>query len=319
MQLGRPKAPAMPAVGVFGKLPAHGDFYRFNVADPVVQALIVWLQDAVGVLYPLNLKAPKGLRFFYRTQQAAMALVGVMVPSVDKVGRKFPLCLYAHVPLAPLAKSFAGLPEACRAFTDAALRLLEAADGADGPALSAKATTLSVPAEADVAAAAARLEAAAGSEPVEELGRRLFGDPAEAGLAYALTTLESATKQVKGREPGRAQVSLDAPVDHGADAWLWLELCRRALGWKAPPPFFWTEPEAGTQGKLLVSLGAPPAGLLAYVADPAKPQPQLNVWPLRTAQAQAIETVRRTAAGVARKSLEAKDAQVRTLLAAAAF
>lgn len=312
MQLGfgRPKsAPAVPAIGVFGKLPAHGDFFRFNVADPAAQAMIGWLQEAIGPVYQAGQKLPATARFFLRFGQTPSALVGAMVPGVDKVGRIFPLSIYAHVPAAAFAAHYPAVPGLYRGFSDAALELLAGATSGDGPALGAKASALTLPGEGELATTAASLEGSGGAEKLAAFAGRLFGEVGVGGLAYALATLEAATKQVKGREPARAPLALDCPAQSAADAWLWLELCRRALGWKAAPPFFWTDE------RVVISLGAPPAGLLAYLADPARPQNV--VWPLRTDQPQAIEAARAKLGPALRTPLDSPDAEVRSLLAAA--
>lgn len=95
-----------PEVGFYGKLPSHGDFLRRRVSDGFITAWDEWLQeclaatrDALGDNWlNIYLTSPA-----WRFACAAGALgpkpvVGVMVPSVDRVGRSFHLALVAELP-----------------------------------------------------------------------------------------------------------------------------------------------------------------------------------------------------------------------------
>jgi type VI secretion system ImpM family protein len=301
-------------IGLFGKIPAQADFYRQNVADPAAQALVAWLQDAVEPVYRARLDLPGApVRFLFRVPEAPNALVGVLAAGVDKVGRSFPLCAFVPVAARDLAATYPALPAAARPFGDAAAALLAEAKGLDGAGLAARARDLPLPSARDLAAAEDASRRDAGAARVADLVARLFGDLPAGAAAYALGTFEAAVKPVRGREPSRAQVALDCPAGNDVDRWAWLDLARRALGWAVPPPFFWTD---GAPGRLLVSLGGPPSGLLAHLCDPARPGSK--IWPLRTAQAGAIETARRTLTPAALRALDAADASVEALVAAAA-
>ena len=101
-------------VGFFGKLPSHGDFLRRRVSDAFVGVWDGWLQECIAAS-----RAELGDRWLdiYLTSPAwrfacapgvcgPAAVVGVMVPSVDRVGRYFPLTLVAELPFdAPIISS----------------------------------------------------------------------------------------------------------------------------------------------------------------------------------------------------------------------
>lgn len=85
--------------GAYGKLPALGDFVRFGLGHEVVSAWDAWLQDGL-----LSLSEALGDRWEACYMSAPLwrfslppgvvgpkGLTGVMMPSVDRVGRKFPL------------------------------------------------------------------------------------------------------------------------------------------------------------------------------------------------------------------------------------
>lgn len=301
------------AAGLFGKIPAQGDFFRHNVGDPAVQSLVAWLQDAIEPVYRSRLALPRTARFLFRAPDAASVLVGALAASQDRVGRAFPLCAFGAVPAADVASRYPALPLAWRPFLDAAAELVLGAAGQDGAALAARASGLPLPGPADVEGAEAALRREAAAARGDDLARRLFGDLPAGALAYALATFGAAVKPVRGREPSRAAVALDCPAERDVDRWAWLELARRSLGWRAPPSFFWTD---GEGGRIVVSLGGAPTGLLAHLCDPSRPGGK--VWPLRTAQPGAIEAARRGLSPAAQRAVDGPDSTLEALVAAAA-
>jgi type VI secretion system protein ImpM len=101
-------------VGFYGKLPSHGDFLRRRVSDRFVSVWDSWLD--------VYLTSP-AWRFACAGGACSTAPVfGVMVPSVDRVGRYFPLTLVAEIP----ADRFTVIGSVTRAeaFFSAAERLL---------------------------------------------------------------------------------------------------------------------------------------------------------------------------------------------------
>ncbi|MCW1917926.1 type VI secretion system-associated protein TagF [Rhodobacter sp. KR11] len=100
----------MPAVvlmawGAFGKMPALGDFFRMGVAADFVSAWDGWLQSmilggksALGPAWTEAYFSAPIWRFALAPGVAgAGAVAGVLMPSVDRVGRQFPLTLVAPV------------------------------------------------------------------------------------------------------------------------------------------------------------------------------------------------------------------------------
>lgn len=93
-------------IGFYGKLPSHGDFLRRRVSTAFVDRWDAWLQACLassqerlgGRWLDVYLTSP-----VWRFAAAAGAcgplpVMGVMVPSVDRVGRYFPLTLVAELP-----------------------------------------------------------------------------------------------------------------------------------------------------------------------------------------------------------------------------
>ena len=93
-------------VGFYGKLPSHGDFLRRRVSDAFVDAWDVWLREclaasrtALGARWlDVYLTSP-AWRFVCAAGACGPApVIGIAAPSVDQVGRYFPLTLVAELP-----------------------------------------------------------------------------------------------------------------------------------------------------------------------------------------------------------------------------
>lgn len=109
-----PNAPlttAATAVGLFGKLPSAGDFVTRSLPSTFVAPWDDWLQrslvasraDLGAGWTDIYLRSPIW-RFALQPQLCgSQAWAGVMMPSVDRAGRYFPLTLTA--PIAPSASS----------------------------------------------------------------------------------------------------------------------------------------------------------------------------------------------------------------------
>lgn len=87
-------------VGVFGKLPAKRDFVQYEMSTDFMSVFDPWLQSAVAQSrdqlgndwLESYLRAPIW-RFWLGRQVTGRSTIGVLMPSVDGVGRYFPLCL----------------------------------------------------------------------------------------------------------------------------------------------------------------------------------------------------------------------------------
>lgn len=81
-----------PVAGFFGKLPATGDFVWRGLPDAFRKAWDAWLTRHIaplqrdGLVFP-----PAGLRF--RLPSGGHLAAGVILPSKDSAGRRFPLSL----------------------------------------------------------------------------------------------------------------------------------------------------------------------------------------------------------------------------------
>jgi len=93
-------------VGLYGKLPTHGDFLRRRVADDFVAGWDVWLQQCIATSRSIlkdawldtYLTSPVWRFALTPHVCGAAAVAGIIVPSVDRVGRYFPLTLVWETP-----------------------------------------------------------------------------------------------------------------------------------------------------------------------------------------------------------------------------
>ena len=301
----------MSEAGLFGKIPAQGDFVRLNASTPAALAFDVFLQEALEALRRTGGDlVPEPVRFAFFDAASKTGIYGVFAPSEDAVGRKYPLLAFAGL---RDGSAIPEIPFAGRAFLDAAADLLALGSTLPAAELCARARALEVPIigqgqgqgqapGADGARAA--LRRSLHDTGAAWLWQTLFSESPAESVAYALRTLKAACDAVKGRPPAAAGVVLDCPAPNLQAALFWLALCEARLGWKgaAAPSFFWS---ASGGGRMLVSLGPPPAALLGFLARPDSPSNKL--WPLRTAVAAALGAAARDLDPAVQKVAAAQD------------
>lgn len=105
-------------VGLYGKLPSHGDFLRRRVSDAFVDLWDPWLQECIAASrsalgerwLDLYLTSPAWRFVLSADVCGPAAMMGLMVPSVDRVGRYFPLTIATEIPpdIGPLVAAVDG-------------------------------------------------------------------------------------------------------------------------------------------------------------------------------------------------------------------
>lgn len=87
--------------GAFGKMPSVGDFFRINLPGGYVSPWDVWIQNAMvhgqaalGTAWDDHYMSAPIWRFSLSAGLSGpQKMLGVLMPSVDRVGRRFPLTL----------------------------------------------------------------------------------------------------------------------------------------------------------------------------------------------------------------------------------
>ncbi len=91
-------------VGFFGKIPSRGDFVRAGLSRPFIQAWDDWLQSIlpacqhlVGDAWEAVWTSAPSWRFALPAGRCgARPVVGMLLPSTDRAGRRFPLTIAAE-------------------------------------------------------------------------------------------------------------------------------------------------------------------------------------------------------------------------------
>lgn len=86
-----------PVYGFFGKVPTVGDFVQRNLATPVAASVDAWLQEGMYLLgqqgqafHDRYMVSPISCFVLPQRVWADQAVAGLIMPSVDRVGRLFP-------------------------------------------------------------------------------------------------------------------------------------------------------------------------------------------------------------------------------------
>jgi type VI secretion system protein ImpM len=298
-------------VGIYGKIPAQGDFVRVNASDGAAHALDQWVQESLEALQRGGVELPQEpVYFLYHGANAALpGVAGVLVPSRDSVGRQYPLIVFARVEPGFLATRFSGVPTGYDLFLHDAARMLESVERLDAPSIAARARALRVPSPHELAQVDVVCNHVLQTTAAGDVQWRLFGDPNGAKQYYAFKTAIEACDTTRTRPP-RVPITLDCPVASDVDLFLWLEVARRRLyGSPVVPSFVWTE---GASPRLLLTLGAATGTSLRFMAKPSDTANQL--WPLVTTRADMIEQSRQTIAPHWKQALDTAQIPLEFLL-----
>jgi type VI secretion system protein ImpM len=126
-----------PTVGFFGKLPSHEDFLERRIAPAFREVWDEWLQQCVAVSravledrwLDIYLTSPVWRFFVSGGVAAAASYGGILIPSVDRVGRHFPLTIVAELPASMEPLHFAYSAERwLRQLEELAIEALQAPD-----------------------------------------------------------------------------------------------------------------------------------------------------------------------------------------------
>ena len=287
----------------FGKMPARGDFVRLNIKGRDTFDFTNYLETALETLREGKLELPQQpIHFFFRQEGARAGLVGLMRPSQDKVGRKFPAAIFAPFELRQASEQFAVIPEAFSGFFTAVEALGKELETLSVEELEARLQSLPVPRAADFSRAEKAVRRVMDAPTAQATNTTLFGPGAEMRHYYAFSTLAMACGQAAKAPNDKLGVTLDCPTRDPAHVTGWLEAVKTLSGKRAfPPSFFWSAGEqsksygsvkidrlpSGDPPRMLVAFGAPPPLMLSYFAKPDLENNKL--WPLYSDHTKALE------------------------------
>ncbi len=295
-------------VGIYGKIRAERDFVRVNAGAFQRARLDGWFQDGLGHLHTEGTRLPEEPVCFVLGAPVSPPIAGVFVPGEDAVGRRFPLIIFTTLNGAALRRGLRAVPVVLSSFFEAASHLAQAARDLSTADLGAQVAALDQ--SLHQPSAGLDFETLLSLSSSFEL-RAVLGGLGE-GAAYAMQTLVSACAQTRARpphSPGHV-LTLDCPAPTDGLRVLWIDLVQRRLADVAVPSFFWT-PQSG---RLLVTLGAAPSLVLAYLAD--RGHRGARLWPLWTTSTTAHQSAVQSLTPTQRQALDSTQASLANILAA---
>jgi type VI secretion system ImpM family protein len=257
-------------VAVFGKLPWAGDFLQVG-HPPGREQLLEWLEHGIalgaerGAAWKTNfeLNAQKG---FVLPCGRGSVVAGVMAPSRDAVGRRFPFVTYVALPEDQILVAPHVMPLMLGSFLHAAgnqILEFQAQESNIGEAIR----RIPFP---DTKALSAHEEGYAqwaSGETLRNAGQAIFGGNWREELAHALYVTWESVLPFAGQESPPTPLTIRFPLGAGLTgaAVFWLQVVRLCAGWKSTIPCaIWSfEPE---RPSLTVQLG------------PNAPQTFADIW-----------------------------------------
>lgn len=267
-------APPLSAA-FFGKLPAHGDFVRHNASSPAMRAMDHWLQRGLYAArsqrafdFNTAFEAAHAVQFYADSGNAA--LVGVLQPSRDRVGRKYPFLLAFEPASAADPYAAAMAPVRYAPFYEQAGAVAqEAAGGAPPQQVAARMDTL-VLRDAD----RNTLDRFLRETTSHALWEDIWGYADDSRKYRLFKNLLDVLLPLRGAVPPRYELVLRFPTGrtagrHGLVAGFWMLLCHQILGAsRLHPSSYWTVPDGGEEGFVFYALRPPPPELYAHFVAP---------------------------------------------------
>jgi type VI secretion system ImpM family protein len=278
-------APSLP--GCFGKIRAHADFIRHNAEPFHAAGLEPWLdqgmQETVRAMktgWDQVQRALTPQRFLYLDPRRDLAFAGILAPSYDKVGRRFPLLIFAP------CDARIGAADTCVAALEFFGRAEELATLAERglDASSFKAHVGSLRSGLDRDESARRLAKDCDDVPLTELAEVLGDGQGPAGLIQWLANAAAAFANGTPSYVLHSRSRADA-------AWpgLLLRLLRAVVAEAAPRLAFWERPGGpGASGRLRLFFAEHVAGTFVPLVFPGVPSERAWDVGARTAGSVAV-------------------------------
>jgi type VI secretion system ImpM family protein len=235
----------VPALGDFVSTPGYGDTCRHF--EGFVERSLAWASERDGVAWSSAFDQGGIVAFVYQPPQAtgdASLLVGVMAPSRDAAGRRYPLAVAVRAPLTPFAQSPQLLPLVFADFFDGASRLLpivlRAASAGELEACVSRVESVNL---GSVPEALMLYKAWSNTTKLGQVWSALFSPERAPTLArVALQMVLASAGPLRGQERPAVKLGLRLPLGEAAAAAVafWVDLVRQAARWRQTVPnVFW--------------------------------------------------------------------------------
>lgn len=268
---------AARGAGILGKVPHFAEFVRAHGGDAALADYDAWVVESfewalghAGRAFPDAFAAGGVHAFALRSPANVHELVaGVIGPSADSAGRRFPLTIAGSVRLAEaLVASPEVTPLVFESLWAEAGALWSPVRAGSVPDLAAAAAGFRPAPDLGVDEAQGLFAAWAGRLSLPELWALVGLSPVTATACLRL--LVAAAEPFRGVEHPETRLSLRLPLGHagGVALCFWIDALRRVLRWRRTvPSFFWWHAEEG--GAALVHLGTPPRATVAELFLPS--------------------------------------------------
>ncbi len=262
-------------IGAFGKVPQMGDFLR--TGSRLIPSFETWLEAGMAwgekkhtAAWPTVYAAGPAHAFVFRppAQAAEKEIVaGVLRPSRDSVGRKFPLVVFVRLPERPPATVPHLMPLVLQDFFTAASQASMDGDSTTSASEYQKRLSTMTPPALALDATGDSYDLWSYGTSLSELWTTIYGDPRSEAPLAALRAIRDALAPFAGQEYTLTPLSVRLPLGSGgaSAAAFWVDVVRRIAHWRAIVPTFFSRADG-----ILIQLGATPPNSLAelWSADP---------------------------------------------------
>jgi len=231
------------APAAFGKLPTFGDFVREGDG---AEELLGWFEQGIAAASNRGNGWREAfdrgaLKAFVVPLSTGTLAVGVMAPSQDAVGRRFPFAVYGETSRDAFLPGPHVLPLYLGNFLQTAGEVIEQAmlRGSTAGLLQAIQPLDSAQFSANLDAYSAWIQAAS----LRTVGQAIFGADWRTGLAHALYICAESVRPFRGSETPVTPLAVRLPLGNGSGgaASFWLHVVRAAAAWQTTiPSCFWS-------------------------------------------------------------------------------
>jgi type VI secretion system ImpM family protein len=224
----------------FGKLPIYADFIRHNAGVPELESLDQWFQEGftiarqtIGRGWDEEFAQSPPCRFLFVSPTTGRLTVGVLVPGVDRPGRKYPFLIFSLPEVSAFGREAVFAPLIFSDFLQLAQDMaLTGWKGLDLRTYLAKVDALSTKGSLD-AARRVYSDYLASKTAQDVWGAfGAFDDPRKYAIAQNLSTVVTPMRSGQSRLP----TALRFPMAPGIESAMWLDLTLRFAGRSALPP-----------------------------------------------------------------------------------
>ena len=232
-------------LGYFGKLPSRADFVRYNATAPVYRLFDEWIQGGLRqslsgqfAEYDRAYSAAGPSSFLYYPSEGAGPLIGVIQPSTDQAGRKYPFYVSSGLDDYDLSESpTSALPFTFSPLFDAAASLIVEAreHGATTDMITEQIRLINERSSFSMSGSGA-MEAAYSDTTFGDLCTAIWGGFFESRKYAAFKNVLDLLVSLRDQGQPRFSYGLEFPLASGplmqTSAAFWLDVCSRLLGMK---------------------------------------------------------------------------------------